>query len=291
MAWNIVGGEPIIPIVSSSIPKIAILCPHTSRLSAEFVEQMWTPLKFNVGWCDKAFLQSRAPSLPLARNMLLQKAVEDESITHVLWVDSDMSPHSPSDINTALKVLYDLCEQNPIVSGLYRAKQAHGFNWAMWKYMQGPMCDKCGKGFIGASVGVECPDGCGGTLFDKKGFIHINDWTGNWFEVDVTGLGFCMMKIEVLRDIYKFYMDSKVAMETLKKTLDYDVVKYSDYFTVETPFHWDSEGEMSEDFHMLMLAKRLGYKTFVYSDVLLSHIGELVVEPTKDGATFRTMKV
>jgi len=290
MAWNITGEKDAIIASSVIKPKIAILCPHTAKFSAEFVEQTWTPLKFNVGWCDKAFLQSRAPSLPLARNMLLQKAVEDKSITHVLWIDSDMLPQSPPDINMSLKALYDLCEQNPIVSGLYRAKQSHGFNWAMWKYMYGPVCDKCGKGFIGAEVGIKCFE-CDGTLIGKQGFVHINEWTGNWFEVDVCGLGLCMMKIEVLRDVYKFYMDSKAAMDTLKSTLNYDVVKYSDYFTVETPFHWDAEGEISEDFHMLMLARKLGYKTFMYTDILLSHIGELVVEPSKDSATFRTMKV
>ena len=300
MGWRFTGGEPATPIVpSTGKPKIAILCPHTTEFTAEFVESTWTPLKHVMPWCDKVFLQSRAPSLPLARNMLVERVVTDASITHVLWIDSDMTPHSPPDINQALHALYTQCEHGDIVSGLYRAKQQHGFNWAMWMHMEGAVCGKCNHGSKEWVVGTKCPD-CGGVLNQKSGFVPIDSWSGNWFEVDVVGMGFCMMKIEVVKavlDKIKYDNDKLTdILKNYKSTIDVN------RFMVKTPFHWDSEGEQSEDFHFLMLAKSLGYKVKVFSEVLLNHIGTLVVEPTivtvtdqsgnvYKSPTFRTLRV
>jgi len=91
---------------------------------------------------------------------------------------------------------------------------------------------------------------CGGAIRHKTGFVHINNWSGNWFEVDVAGAGFLLMRRRVFEEMEFPY------------------------------FHWEKPEAMSEDFYMFCKAREMGYKVWCYSDVKLSHIGELVVETT-----------
>jgi hypothetical protein len=58
----------------------------------------------------------------------------------------------------------------PIVSGLYRARQRQGFNYAAWKKV-------------------------------KEGYVPIESWTGNFITVDVVGLGMCLCKREVFEKV------------------------------------------------------------------------------------------
>ena len=283
MAWSIVSSPQQVSLPNTDRVKIAILVPHTGNFSTEFVEKMWLPLKAGVTpWCEKQFLMSRAPSLPLARNLLLDNALKS-NCEYFIWIDSDMLLEG-KDPNEALRMMVDLCKQQPIVTGLYRAKQQHGFNWAIWMYREGMVCKKCQKGYEGFA-GNKCPDTtCGGELEYKKGFIHIESWTGNWFEISVSGLGWLMMRREVLESIKKAY-DKEVSL------LDEFKVLYkgdNELIGVKTPFHWDMEGEISEDFRFLMWAKKLGYPIWCFSDIRLSHIGSLVVT-TESG--FRTLAV
>jgi len=155
----------------------------------------------------------RVPSLPLARNILTQQAL-DAGATHLLWVDSDGAMEAPPDPNEALRLLYQ-CDA-PISACLYRSKQKIGFNYAAWNKVKG-------------------------------GYTPIESWTGNWFPVDVTGLHFVLIKREVF--------------EAVKKPW----------------FHWEEDVAPSEDFYFFERAKEAGYQVRIFSEVRLSHLGELKV--------------
>lgn len=197
----------------SEKPKIALLLPHRESLPAEFVESVWGPLRnVPVAWCDKIPRMCRTPSLPVARNMLAQQAL-DAGATHLLWVDSDGVMETPQDPNEALRLLYQ-CDA-PIAACLYRAKQKTGFNYAAWNRVPG-------------------------------GYTPIESWTGNWFPVDVTGMHFVLIKREVFEKVPKPW------------------------------FHWEEESP-SEDFFFYERATEAGYQVRIFSEVKLSHLGELKV--------------
>ena len=201
------------PSIASEKPRIALLLPHTSTLPAEFVDSIWGPLRHvPVAWCDKIPRMCRVPSLPVARNMLAQQAL-DAGATHLLWVDSDGVMESPTDPNEALKLLYQ-CDA-PIAACLYRSKQKTGFNYAAWNRV-------------------------------KDGYTPIASWTGNWFPVDVTGMHFVLIKREVFEAVPKPW------------------------------FHWEEESP-SEDFYFFEKAAKAGYGVRIFSEVKLSHLGELKV--------------
>jgi hypothetical protein len=203
-------------------PRIALCLPHTGLLHAEFVEKTWGPLRWvPVDWCDKIPLMCRVPSLPLARNILAKQAL-DAGATHLLWLDSDAIPESPSDPNEALRLLYQ-CNV-PIAACLYRAKQRAGFNYAAWVKVEG-------------------------------GYAPIQEFTGNWFKVDVTGFHFILIRREVFERVPKPW------------------------------FHWEQEEEVSEDFHFLERARSLGYEVYIFADVRMSHIGLLKVKTSREVAT------
>ena len=81
----------------------------------------------------------------------------------------------------------------------------------------------------------------------EKGFLPIQSWTGNWLQVDVTGMGCCLIDLKVFKDVPKPW------------------------------FYWESGDDISEDFYFLQLAKKYGYTTHVFTDVRLSHLGNLKV--------------
>ena len=202
------------PVKITEKPKIALLLPHRESLPAEFVESIWGPLRqVPVAWCDKIPRMCRTPSLPVARNILAQQALDAEA-THLLWVDSDGVMETPPDPNEALRLLYQ-CNA-PIAACLYRCKQKIGFNYAAWMKTPG-------------------------------GYTPIESWTGNWFPVDVTGLHFVLIKREVF--------------EAVKKPW----------------FHWEEDEAPSEDFYFFERAKEAGYQVRIFSEVRLSHLGELKV--------------
>ncbi len=165
MAW-----EHDIAVTSLTKPKIALCLPHTGTLASEFTEKVWGPLRWvPLGWCDKQPFMCKTPSLPLARNILAQQAL-DAGATHLLWIDSDAVCESPQDPNEALRLLYS-CDF-PIVGCIYRAKQKVGFNYAAWARAKG-------------------------------GYVPIQSWTGNYFSVDVTGLHFILIRREVFEKTSK----------------------------------------------------------------------------------------
>ena len=119
-------------------------------------------------WCDRVQNMARGVPLPVARDQLAEILVADKTISHILWVDSDNVCSSPPNPWDAAKMLYDRNEA--IVSGLYRAKQKEGFNYAMWMDAHLP---------------------------DKQGFLPIISWTGNWLQVDTVGMGFMLVQRRV----------------------------------------------------------------------------------------------
>ena len=251
MAWSIPTNYPLTgsniqtPPIDKK-PLIQILCPHRGTWSAEFVEAMWKPIcMIPVQWCDKTFSLCRIPSLPNARNTLALEFLKSGA-DYALWIDDDHCIETPTskvgdidvgDPNLALFHLYKALVETgeSIVTGLYRAKQAHGFNYAIWNE-------------------ADTPEG-------GKGFIHIQNWNppeANFFAVSVCGFGFLLMHRRVL-----------------------EAMRDAGYGTNEKPFfHWESPGEMSEDFFFLMEAAKLGFKTWCLTDVKLSHMGNLVIETT-----------
>jgi intein/homing endonuclease len=149
--------------VQAGRPKIMIGVPYEVKITMYWGMRMLAPLLYvPLAWADKAHSMVRGVPLPVARDQIVEAALADPSITHILFVDSDNICVTPPNPNDALKMLYD-CNQ-PIVSGLYRAKQREGFNYAMWMDAK----------------------------LDKPGFVPIQSYTGNWLQVDVVGMGFCL---------------------------------------------------------------------------------------------------
>jgi len=204
---------------SQKKPLIAVLLPYTGSLPTEFVQRTWLPLHTAIPWAIKQSFPCRVPSLPLARNALVKKALETTA-EYFLWVDSDAIPESPTDPNESLRMLYE-CNA-PIAACLYVAKQREGFNYAAWVHAK-----------------------------EKRGYLPIESWTGNWIEVAVTGMHFVLIKREVFEKVPKPW------------------------------FHWEMEDESSEDFYFYEKANKAGYKVHIFTDVKFSHIGTLKLHTDK----------
>lgn len=209
---------------TSNKPKIALAIPYNSKWDPEWVEKTYVPLRYiPVEWCTKVSFLCKVPSLPVARDTLVNNAIQT-NCDYIFFLDCDHVFESPQNPNEALKLLYQCINKDPnskdgkIVSGLYRAKQSTGFNYAAW------------------------------IRANEKGFLPIQSWSGNWLEIDVAGLGCCLISTDVFKNIQKPY------------------------------FYWETADSISEDFYFFELAKKGGYKTHIFTDVKLSHLGGLKVK-------------
>lgn len=212
---------------------ISICVPYNGDWSPEWIENIYVKLKYiPVNWARKLTLFCKVPSLPVARDILITEALKANS-DYILFLDTDHVLENPTDSNEALKILYQCINKDKdsshldyksgkIVSGLYRAKQKIGFNYAMWlrHYEDNKL----------------------------KGYLPIKDWNGNWLNVNVTGMGFCLIDANIFKEIPKPW------------------------------FHWEIAEDISEDFYFFEKAKQYGYDTHVFTDVKLSHIGKLKVK-------------
>jgi hypothetical protein len=190
--WDSINSTDIKNISTSNIsnkskPLIAIAISYKGDWNPEWTERTRDSLRFFLtDWCDKIMFMSKSPSLPVARDALVTEALRAK-VDYIFFVDTDLIFESPSDPNVALKTLYQTINKNKndkdgkIVSGLYRAKQKIGFNYAAW--MKAPT--------------------------KTKGYVPIERWNGNWLNVDVTGLGCTLIDINVFRDLPKpwFYWE------------------------------------------------------------------------------------
>ena len=140
----------------------------------EFVNSTYAPLCFmgNTQFAKSNRVARGIMNLDTERNELVKDSLDDKSITHLLWLDSDCIMEDPKDPNEALRRL--LSCNVPIVSGLYRAKKAKGsYPYAMW---------------------AKNPAG-------TYGYVDIPTWTGNYITVDAIGMGFCLCKREVFEKV------------------------------------------------------------------------------------------
>lgn len=210
--------------IPTNIPKIGICIPYNREWYPEWVEKTYGPLRWKpTNWCNKVVFYCKVPSLPVARDILVSQALQ-ASCDYILFMDNDHVFEIPTDPNDALSLLYQCINKSKddkdskIVSGLYRAKQKIGFDYAMWQ------------------------------RYNEKGFISIKEWTGNWLEVDVAGLGCCLIDTIVFKNLPKPW------------------------------FYWEEGDGISEDFYFYQHTKKHGYKTHIFTDVRLSHLGNLKVK-------------
>ena len=222
MAWNEQSQVP------AGIPHVSICVPHWSSVQLEWVERTYGPLRFipQPDFAKSNRLARGLLNLDMERNFLAKAALEDKTVTHILFLDTDciceMEP------NQALRHL--LATNVHVVSGLYRAKKSKGdYPYAMW---------------------MRNPKPAGEQWTFKDGYGAIGQWTGNFIQADVIGLGMCLIKREVFEKVpYPWFV-------------------------------WDSE--TSEDFRFCEKIREFGYKINVFTEIKLSHVGTMKVKT--DGA-------
>lgn len=90
------------------------------------------------------------------------------------------------------------------------------------------------------------------------GYLAIDSWTGNWLKVSVIGFGFVLIKREVFETV---------------------------------PFPWFVWKEVapSEDFYACELFAKYGFETRVFTEIRLSHLGNLKI--LCEGAKAHTLDV
>lgn len=203
----------------NELPKVAVCYPYISNVAMEWVTRTWGPLNYGttLSFKKKSFYCRNYP-IDVAREWLVEQALKEDS-DYILFIDTDIMPQS-----NPLMIVKDMIERNiPILSGLYKAKKYGSSPWAMWR-------------FIG----------------ENKGFIPIKKWKDRFVEVDVTGLGWTLIKREVFDDTPKPW------------------------------FKWESWDQPSEDFYFLLKAKANGFRTIVDTDIKLEHIGEYSIHPDEE---------
>jgi hypothetical protein len=170
MAWQI---NPVKPEIPAGVPHVCLLVPHFGKVSMEWVESTYGPLRFtgNASFVKSNRVARGILNLDVERNELVKAALDDKTVTHLLWLDSDCILEEPRNPDEAILRL--LACNTPIVSGLYRAKKAKGeYPYAMW---------------------AKNPKG--------DGYLGIPKWTGNFISVDAIGFGFCLTRREVWEKI------------------------------------------------------------------------------------------
>lgn len=169
-------GKPV--LIPSGMSHVCILVPHHGEVSLEWVNSTYGPLMFipRADFAKSNRVARGIMNLDTHRNILVKAALEDKTVTHIFFLDTDIIAETPTDPNESLRML--LSCNVPIVSGLYRAKKAKGsYPYAMWA---GPVLE--------AGTGT-------------KGYVDIPSWTGNWIPVGAVGFGCVLIKREVFEKV------------------------------------------------------------------------------------------
>lgn len=213
-------------------PIIAVCLPTKGKLAIEFIEKTWIPLRFlKAPEFDLIWMMNQTYSITVARNSMVEDAINGD-VDYIMWIDDDIIVEDVTVVN-AIRNLF--ASNTDIASGLYRAKQATGFNFCAW-----------------IKIGQK-----GETII----YAPVSKWTpgSNWVSVDAVGHGFCLVKIDVYKNMKKPW------------------------------YVWNTKDENSEDFSFCERAKKeLGIKAMVHTDVKLSHMGDLVI---KYDGTARTSQI
>jgi len=142
--------------------KIAICIPHMAEYYA--TDFMHSLLMLHRPIETSTIVQGIKP-LDSARNHIAAQALADKAVTHLLWIDSDMSFRNAPDALTRL-----LAHHVPIVSALYYSKD---FPFRPHAYKA-----------------------------DGKGrYEPIQDYPEGLFAADGVGLGFCLIQREVFEKL------------------------------------------------------------------------------------------
>ena len=149
----------------------------------------------------------------VARDNIAQFAIEND-FDYVLFADSDM-------IFNAGHLARLLNHQVGICSGLYVKRVGDHKNVAYKKIIKRRYFPY------------------------RKPDLIVDDSTSGFGSVEAVGLGFCLVKVSVLKSMAKYY-----------KSL------------------FEPKWGVGEDVAFLIRARRLGYRTFIDRDVKLGHIGE-----------------
>lgn len=154
--------------------EIALCIPHQ-----EIVTMEWALAFRNLRLPPHIYFLNRGMPIDVARENMVRSALKHD-IKYILFIDSDNVPESP---DAALQ-LKAIAEQHnlDIVSGLYWARKREANTPAAWKIVERK-----------------------GNLVKFAPIIIQKEWMerGSIVEVDVIGLGFCLIKADVFRRLEK----------------------------------------------------------------------------------------
>ena len=160
---------------------VCMCFPHWGTVSLEWVETTYGPLRFipQADFAKSHRLSRGILNLDVERNLLVTAALEDKTVTHIFFMDTDILAENPKDPNQSLRHL--LSANAPIISSLYRAKKSKGdYPYAMW---------------------MKNPQG--------EGYLAIDKWTGNFIPVSVVGFGAILIKREVFEKVPRPWFEWK----------------------------------------------------------------------------------
>jgi len=209
--------------------KVAVCIPHTGSVPMEWAirfKELLLPEGSNI------FLVRGMP-IDVARNILVDMALK-EGYKYIFFLDSDVV--LPRDA-----VLTLLSHRLPIISGIYRAKKKEGFYW-------------CAN--VEAEVEIDGRK--------EKKFLPVESFRGRIVEVDMVGMGCCLIHADVFKFIRKrtdlpFFLWTKDRSE-----------KELDKLGVPKELR-----NLSEDFYFCRLVKMHGFSIYVDTQVVGHHIGVL----------------
>lgn len=211
--------------------KLAVLIPHTGEVSSEWC-LMFREMPLPPG---SQIFMSRGMPIDVTRESMVKTALE-AGFEWIFFLDSDVI--LPKD---ALQKLFS--HNQPLISGMYKAKKPNGFFWSSW--MKG-----------------KTPEG-------KDAFVPVASWNGRLFEVDVVGTGCLLIHRSVFEGIRA---KTDVPFFVWGKERN---IALLDKMNIPDPMM----REVSEDFWFCLLAKYCGFKVIVDGEVQCGHLCTVKVTP------------